>query len=570
MPNDIINTLIAEAYAEGPEGMRRVAEVILNRAAQTGMTPEEVVRQARQFTGYSDPGPAAVRAQRDPQAVNAAQAAWQLAQQPGDPTGGADHYFNPNIVRPSWASAMRPTGEYGDHAFYSYRPVPPNGLPNGAPVPATPSLNVRTLRDPPPLPVRRPPSPSDAVRSAPMSGAAPDWYASMFPAPAAAPVPQQDITAPGNIDRSVEAAASATNPALASALQAYVQPRSAPPMPVGVAQSYVGQDRAPPVLPRSAIGQPPSTRVVQSLPVTLPPPPRPRPNTTGVVAVIPTTTTPAAMPPMPRPRPNTTRVVASIPTVPVRPNQIGQLTPAQTGISASDRVRAAQVPAMQSRLPPSPVAPALDGEFTPEQVARIGMAVGGSPTPPSMAPPLPIPRPNRPPPMPLPASARPVAPATPAVPPRIAPVPFQRPLTGMGGPVLNNPSVAGVAPVPMPRLDRPGLSIGPFRVGGPIGALTTAMANSSGPFNNGADNLLYNVMRGGDFNTPGAATTQAGGYLFAPKDGGGFINVGRSDPSISAAEDYDRRNAPNRRPRNAAQRMRGKSGPGGGARSLTS
>ena len=140
--NDIINTLIAEANAEGPEGMRRVGETILNRAAIRGIDPSQVVRQPAQYTGYSAPGPAAVAAQQDPRVRSAAEAAWQLALQPGDPTDGADHYFNPNVVDPGWQNSMQPTGDYGDHTFYRSRAVPADALAAllapQAPTPQTP------------------------------------------------------------------------------------------------------------------------------------------------------------------------------------------------------------------------------------------------------------------------------------------------------------------------------------------------------------------------------------------------------------------------------------------------
>jgi len=141
---DIINTLIAEALGEGPEGMRRVAETINNRALIRGLTPEQVVTQPFQYTGYSNPGPAAVRAMSDPNAISAAEAAWRLAQQPGDPTNGADHYFNPNVVRPNWAQSMTPTGDYGGHSFFSSRAVPQQ--PKVAPTPATASTGLSATR----------------------------------------------------------------------------------------------------------------------------------------------------------------------------------------------------------------------------------------------------------------------------------------------------------------------------------------------------------------------------------------------------------------------------------------
>lgn len=131
LPKSVIDTLIAEAVGEGSEGMRRVAETILNRAAIRGLTPEQVVTQPHQYTGYFAPGPAAVKAQNDPAIRSAAEAAFKLAMQPGDPTGGADHYFAPGTIStPYWAKSMTPKGDYGGHRFYSSRPIPPGELPN--------------------------------------------------------------------------------------------------------------------------------------------------------------------------------------------------------------------------------------------------------------------------------------------------------------------------------------------------------------------------------------------------------------------------------------------------------
>lgn len=149
--NDIINTLIAEANAEGPEGMRRVGETILNRAAIRGIAPDEVVRQPSQYTGYYAPGPAAIAAQRNPQVRTAAEAAWELARQPGDPTNGADHY-HADYVDPDWANAMPSTGSYGQHRFYRSRQVPAEALARllapSAPTPVMPSAALNARRSP--------------------------------------------------------------------------------------------------------------------------------------------------------------------------------------------------------------------------------------------------------------------------------------------------------------------------------------------------------------------------------------------------------------------------------------
>lgn len=143
---DVINTLIAEGIGEGPEGMRRIAETILNRAEQRGISPAEVVRQRAQYTGYSNPGPGAVQAMRDPNAITAAQAAWQMAQGPDDPTNGANHYWNPNIVNPSWAGSMQSLGQYGNHAFATDMPNWQRPAPRVAPTPLMASSALQGSR----------------------------------------------------------------------------------------------------------------------------------------------------------------------------------------------------------------------------------------------------------------------------------------------------------------------------------------------------------------------------------------------------------------------------------------
>lgn len=155
----IIDTLIAEAGGQGEESMRRVAETILNRSAIRGLTPEQVVQQPYQYNGYSNPGPLARQAQNNPAVQAAAQAAWQTALQPGDPTGGADHYYAPGTIsQPSWARNMTPTGSYGGHNYYTSRPIPPGEIPNAvgtalsvtpsAPNPVTMSPDLRLMRNP--------------------------------------------------------------------------------------------------------------------------------------------------------------------------------------------------------------------------------------------------------------------------------------------------------------------------------------------------------------------------------------------------------------------------------------
>lgn len=277
---DIINTLIAEAFGEGEEGMRRVAETILNRSAIRGITPEQVVTQPSQYTGYWSPGPAARQAQSNPAAISAAQAAWQMAQGADDPTGGADHYFAPGSVStPRWANSMQPTGSYGGHSFYSSQPVPQRAAV--APTPASQSAGMAASRA-----VTSPSGGNTALQSA---------LAKLATATANRVTPQtmqgrattvasfptaQSLTSPGAVNAAV--GSTRQDPALAAALAARsgvgkapatrtvqttrvgnsanniiaqrneqamtrqaTPARAVPKLSTGVAQSFAGQDRAP-------------------------------------------------------------------------------------------------------------------------------------------------------------------------------------------------------------------------------------------------------------------------------------------------------------------------------------
>ncbi|WP_159953039.1 PLxRFG domain-containing protein [Rhizobium sp. 18065] len=116
---DLVNTMIAEAAAEGETGMAAVANVIKNRADRRGKSPADIVREPAQFTGYSAPGPAAVKAMEDPALRQKAESILDsvLAGELPDVTDGADHY-HAKSVNPAWASAMPRTKEVGNHLFY--------------------------------------------------------------------------------------------------------------------------------------------------------------------------------------------------------------------------------------------------------------------------------------------------------------------------------------------------------------------------------------------------------------------------------------------------------------------
>lgn len=259
---DVIKTLIAEGIGEGQEGMRRIAETILNRADQRGMTPAEVVRQRAQYTGYSAPGPAAVRAQSDPAALSAAQAAWQMAQGPDDPTGGANHYWNPGVVNPSWAGSMTSLGQFGNHAFATDRAVAPRPV---APTPASQSPLMASSRA-----VTSPSGGNTALQEAlnayatregnrvtPMTMQGTASTVASFPtvaqAPATRSVQSRSVPGPSVNDAARRAALSiGANQTYAGADRSpsvTTLPRQtvrAPvPMAMGINQSYAGQERMP-------------------------------------------------------------------------------------------------------------------------------------------------------------------------------------------------------------------------------------------------------------------------------------------------------------------------------------
>lgn len=121
-----IRTMIGEAANQGDEGLAAVAHVIMNRVrGGYGGNPREVVLARGQFEpwatrrgelmGYAPEDPAYQRA--------AAVFDKVIGGESKDPTGGATHFLNEDIVRqrrggtlPRWASGD--STKIGDHTFY--------------------------------------------------------------------------------------------------------------------------------------------------------------------------------------------------------------------------------------------------------------------------------------------------------------------------------------------------------------------------------------------------------------------------------------------------------------------
>jgi len=285
---DLIDTLIAESGGEGDAGLIAAAWAIQQRAAARGQTPDQVIKSG--FDGYTNPGSGAKRAQQDPslrakveRIVNGVQAGTIP-----NPVPGADHFLSGDVM-PSWARNMKPVATIGGHRFYAsgdvpqsaYGPlIPPGELPEVAtltdvvgprvaPMPATMTPDLRQMRNPlqsvdaqraqvtpspnVPLPQRRPSAPDIVTTSM-----------------AALNAPRGNV----NATRAVDMLASTQNPvtprltADGGNIYSYHIPDMTPTTVTGGLGSLTPSPARArlPELPPSNIGQPPTTRVVQSVP----------------------------------------------------------------------------------------------------------------------------------------------------------------------------------------------------------------------------------------------------------------------------------------------------------------
>lgn len=151
----LTRTVLSEGQQDGAPGMVAVASVIKNRVTSGGYgdTPHDVVLAPNQFTAWSlprnDPNNPSRWSTKNPDYQKAAaivDSVW--SGQTPDPTGGADHYLNPDIVKartgtvPQWAQGAS-TAQIGGHSFYAPNgPVKPDILgtwnkPSSAPASAS-------------------------------------------------------------------------------------------------------------------------------------------------------------------------------------------------------------------------------------------------------------------------------------------------------------------------------------------------------------------------------------------------------------------------------------------------
>lgn len=109
-----------EARGEGPEGMKAVGCVVRNRVHND--TWSQIITAKWQFSSLTAPGdPMLVQwpVQNDPQFLEAMTLAGGIFTGTLiDTTNGATHYFNPNVVLPTWAKSMTKLMSIGHHDFY--------------------------------------------------------------------------------------------------------------------------------------------------------------------------------------------------------------------------------------------------------------------------------------------------------------------------------------------------------------------------------------------------------------------------------------------------------------------
>lgn len=265
----VIDTLIAEAGGEGEQGLIAAAWAIQQRAAARGVSIDRVVKSG--FDGYSNPGSGAVKAQGDP-ALRARVEQIMSGVEAGsipNPVPGADHFLSGDVM-PSWAKGMKLVATVGGHRFYASGKVPESAQGNSvgtqldvaraAPTPAKASAAMVAKRNPQNMKAAADVGLTDRNAVTPSltknGQGVTDPAGIVFGKQMTTALPQK----PGQsvIERT---------PAVAK--------RSVSDMVRGNGLQTRSKARTVASTPTTGIGQPPATRVVQSVPVSAPKPRQP-------------------------------------------------------------------------------------------------------------------------------------------------------------------------------------------------------------------------------------------------------------------------------------------------------
>jgi N-acetylmuramoyl-L-alanine amidase len=129
----LAQTIYGEARGEGWVGMAAVASVVMNRVRYAenkaggfwwGDSVITVCKKPYQFSAWNENDPnAAIIRDMAPGANATFDMAYEIAGAAlagtlDDPTGGADHYYNPDVVNPAWATTFDKVAEIGRHVFF--------------------------------------------------------------------------------------------------------------------------------------------------------------------------------------------------------------------------------------------------------------------------------------------------------------------------------------------------------------------------------------------------------------------------------------------------------------------
>lgn len=109
-----------EAGGEPIDGKIAVGHVILNRARERHLSVARVVMQSSQFEWYTPGMTFKVPEVRIPEFTECIIAVQRLAAEvlDGENLRGANHFFNPKLVKPYWADDMVLITKIGNHVFY--------------------------------------------------------------------------------------------------------------------------------------------------------------------------------------------------------------------------------------------------------------------------------------------------------------------------------------------------------------------------------------------------------------------------------------------------------------------
>ena len=109
------------------EDAKKIASVMVNRTKRPerfGATLQDVVYAPKQFSGvYSNEWHKALNNKLNEEEAEIYKQFLQIGYQATkgtlpDEANGADHYFNPKLVKPSWSKKMTKTAETKLHSYY--------------------------------------------------------------------------------------------------------------------------------------------------------------------------------------------------------------------------------------------------------------------------------------------------------------------------------------------------------------------------------------------------------------------------------------------------------------------